>query len=422
MTNEFEYLMRLVAASARGDWNDIQDADVNWELIEQLAKDQSVQFLLGYSLRKMPTSSCPDEIRQRLIQQMRSISMFNHARTNEIVSLLNDMETAGIHNVMFKGWSVARYYAAPEARVSSDVDVWVAPKYEKKALAFLESRGFKIANKRWKNGHHSECYHSVLGQMDLHVIFYDELVEDVWFQKMDGNEFINEPHLKVSDSVGTYYTLNYTDHLIYQFLHMAKHFIQTGLSLRIILDIAVFFSANKKSVDCQRVWDTINGLNYGELVNCVLWIAILYCGFSVEDFPGISVKAPAQIQLILEDLEKGGWIGINDKAAREEGWYEYNRQIMLKNMKPWEYNLRMFFWRHASIRHFFPDRQEMIKQYPWLKEKTLLLPAAWIYRLITKSIRRLFDGKATQGIISEKTKISDSGKVRVEMFKELKMM
>lgn len=421
MINEFQHLMRLVAASAKGDWAEVPDEKVDWITVEKLADDQSVQFLLGYSLKKMPKCSCPDEIRHRLIQKMRSVSMQNYACMNETALLMNDMEAAGIHNVMFKGWSVARYYAAPEARVSGDVDIWVAPKDEKRALCFLESRGFTV-EKRWKNGHHSECHHPVLGNLDLHVLFYDEIVESMWFNKTDGREFVVEPHLKVEDSIGTYYTLNYTDHLLYLILHMVKHFIETGLSLRIIIDIAVYYSINKDRVDIQRIWSVVNSLKYADLVNCVLWTAIHYCGFAADDFPGISAVANEQIQMILDDLETGGWIGTNDKAAREEGWYEYNRQIMLAKMKPWEYKLRMFLWQHASLRHIFPVRKEMIKLYPWLDGKLWLLPFAWVYRLAFRGARRILDGNATKRIVSDESRISESGKKRVEMFRALRML
>ena len=421
MTNEFRYLMRLVSASARGDWAEVLDEKVDWKTVEKLASDQSVQFLLGYSLKKMPKCSCPDEIRHRLIQQMRSVSMLNHTCMNETALLMNDMEAAGIHNVMFKGWSVARYYAAPEARVSGDVDIWVSPKDEKQALCFLESRGFTV-DKRWKNGHHSECHHPVLGNLDLHVLFYDEIVESVWFNKTDGQEFVVEPHLKVEDSIGTYYTLNYTDHLLYLILHMVKHFIETGLSLRIILDIAVYYSINKDQVDIQRIWNVVNYLKYADLVNCVLWTAIRYCGFSVDDFPGISAVANEQIQMILDDLEAGGWLGIHDKAAREEGWHEYNRQVMLSKMSPLEYKLRILFWQHGSLQHFFPDKNEMLKQYPWLGERMWLLPLAWVYRLIFRGTKRVIDGSVTKHIVFEKTKISENGEKRVEIFKALKML
>ena len=44
---------------------------------------------------------------------------------------------------------------------------------------------------------------SVLLLIELHVILYDEIVEDVWFGKMDGSEFVVEPY------VGMYQTICY---------------------------------------------------------------------------------------------------------------------------------------------------------------------------------------------------------------------
>ena len=95
---------------------------------------------------------------------------------------------------------------------------------------------------------------------------------------------------------------------------------------------------------------------------------------------------------------------------------------MLKKMKPWEYNLKMFLWQHASLRHIFPDKKEMLKLYPWLDNRMWLLPIAWLYRLIFGGTKRFLDGNATKRIVSDKSKISASGQKRVEMFKELNML
>ena len=148
MTKEFQQLIGLVAASANGTWQNLNIKNSNWAKIEKLAVEQTVQFLLGYSLKKMHDCSCPQEIKQRLIQQMRGVSMQNHACTCEIIKMLNEMDASGIHNVMFKGWTVAKYYAAPDARVSADVDILVDWKDEKRAIEFLSKKGFEI-KKRW---------------------------------------------------------------------------------------------------------------------------------------------------------------------------------------------------------------------------------------------------------------------------------
>lgn len=421
MSREFQYLMQLISSAATGKRLSKQLADADWVQIENLATAQSIQFLLGYALKLNADIGCPKEIRDRLLRQSRAAAVLNATRIGEVIRMLSEMEAAGIHNVLFKGWSVATFYHTPEYRVSGDTDIWVDRADERKAIDFLKRKGFQITQ-RWKNGHHSECMHPVLGHLDLHVLFYDELVEDIWFNKTDGQEFVREVHLKVDSSYGSFFTLGHTDHLLYMILHLVKHFIQTGASLRMILDIAVFYAKNKDSIDSSRIWRVMDELKYTDLVNCVFWTAIRYFDFDMKDFPGISADEPAQMRVVLDDIEKGGWIGINDKAAREYGWYEYNRQMLLKKMRPWQYRLYMIWWQTGNLQSFFPNSEAMQKQYPILKKWPWLLPFAWIYRLFTRGVKWLLDGSAKRHIVSGQADLSEAGKERVDMFKKLNMM
>ena len=72
---------------------------------------------------------------------------------------------------------------------------------------------------------------------------------------------------------------------------------------------------------------------------------IRYCGFKQDDFPGICEDSPEQVDEILSDLEEGGWMGWQDKSAREEGWQEYNRQMLMENQSKLQYFLYMLRWK-----------------------------------------------------------------------------
>ncbi|MGM9637184.1 MAG: nucleotidyltransferase family protein, partial [Eubacteriales bacterium] len=276
---------------------------------------------------------------------------------------------------------------------------------------------------RWENGHHAIARHPTMGILEVHVQLYDEIVEDVWFQAVDRSDFIREPQQKIETADGTYYTLGDTDHLIFLTLHMVKHFILCGMSLRMMLDVARFYSCHREHLDTRRLWEILCKLKYDQFINAVLWSMIRYCGFTLQDFPGIQSEDGQQIELILNDLESGGWLGKNNQTARTAGWYEYNRQLLMKDKSRWRYWLYMLNWKHSfKLRTLFPDKKRLARDYPWVLKYPYLIPFAWIHRIIFRGGALLKKNALTAQIVSDETDISDESRLRVSMFRELGML
>ena len=422
MTNEFKALMQLVGAAAQGKALQKLPDDLDWARIERLANEQAVQTLLGYALRLSPALDCPAELRESLVSQMRQEAFSNYAWKHSTLQLLAEMNAAGIPALLIKGYAVADCYAAPDCRMSGDTDLLIEPKNEKRACAFMKANGFAV-ERRWTNGHHDVCRHPQLGCVELHVMLYDEIVEDVWFGRMDGREFVSESAIEVATQDGSYRTLGYTDHMIFLMLHLIKHFILTGMSLRMMLDVALFFSRHAERIDSARFWKTMESLKYGTIAQSILWAMVRYCGIDATSLPGLCEACPKQVGMILDDLENGGWLGKIDEKAREEGWYEYNRQLLMKNRSKAQYLLFMLHWKiGAYLKALFPSRKTLAIRYPCVQKSALLIPLVWLHRLIFRGSRAVKKGALTTYIITDEKKIGTSAQERVQMFKNLGMM
>lgn len=421
MTREFQQMLQLASIGATGYSIDVDCTDIDWKKVIAVAKKQKVDCYVAYALKNNKNLPCPAEIRDPLIKEARSLVFSNALHRSAIIQLLEEMKAACIHAVLLKGYAICDCYALPESRTSSDADIWVDPKDEDRACEFMKKQGFTVYP-RWKNGHHAVCHHPALGCVELHVILYDEIVEDVWFGKMDGSEYVREPHMLVESEDGKYYTLGYTDHFIFLALHMIKHFILSGLTLQMMLDVALYFKKYAGKIDTDRAWNTISSLHYDKLFNCILWAMIQYCGFCLNDFSEICTEAPEQVQAILSDLEEGGWMGYVDKTARESGWHEYNRQILMRDKSRVQYIMYMIRWKcdlYTPV--LFPSRDRMAMQYPIIKKYPLLLPWVWGYRLITRGMKALSQGVVTDEIALSIGKMSESSKRRIDLFEKLGM-
>lgn len=422
MTNEFKALMCLVGAAAQGRPASDLPGGLDWPRLERLADEQAVQSLLGYALRLSPGADCPAELRARSLARMRQEAFSNHAWKHSILQLLAKMDAAGIPALLIKGYAAADCYAAPDCRMSGDTDLLIEPKDEKRACAFMKSNGFTV-DRRWTNGHHDVCWHPQLGCVELHIMLYDEIVEDVWFGRMDGREFVCEPPLEVSTQEGSYRTLGDTDHMVFLMLHLIKHFILSGMSLRMMLDVALFFSHNAEKIDSARFWRTMRSLRYETIAQSILWAMVRYCGVDAAAIPGLCDACPEQVDMILDDLESGGWLGKMEEKAREEGWYEYNRQLLMKNRSRLQYWLFMLRWKMGVYgKALFPPRKELAVRYPCVQKTALVIPFVWLHRLIFRGSRAVKKGALTTYIVTDEKKISPSGQARVQMFKRLRMM
>ena len=164
-------------------------------------------------------------------------------------------------------------------------------------------------------------------------------------------------------------------------------------------------------------------MKYGTIAQSILWAMVCYCGIDQTSLPGLCGDCPESVEMILDDLESGGWLGKIDEKAREEGWYEYNRQLLMKNRSKAQYLLFMLRWKiGAYLKALFPSRKTLAIRYPCVQKSALLIPLVWLHRLIFRGSRAVKKGALTTYIITDEKKIGTSAQERVQMFKNLGMM
>lgn len=422
MTQEFQALMKLATAGSLGSRVASIPEDVNWVKVEKLAQDHGVQPLVGYALKLSPALSCPEEVRKRMIGDMRQTAFSNHAWKNSTLQLISEMRSEGIPVLLIKGYSLASCYAAPDCRLSGDTDLLISSEYENRALKFLETKGFHV-KPRWQHWHHAVCEHPVIGCVELHVQLYDEFVEDIWFKKVDGKKFICEEPITVRMDGYEYATLAPTDHLLFLILHLVKHFIMAGMSLRMMMDVVLFFAKNASYIDSERIWTTIDALGFREIVQSIIYAVTQNSDLDVTQVPGCKHPDPKHVELLLDDLEKGGWLGSNDKQARLESGNEYNRQMITQEKGKVAYYCYMAYLKVSRVAFaLFPPYKVLAKQYPYLKRCPILLPLAWgqyvVYRVKQAAQRKFL----TRGVAKNEASMSNAGAERVELFRKFGML
>lgn len=422
MTKEFKTLLCIASAGARGcepEPGVIKDLDLKKNL--KLAQEHSVLELVLLALRKCRNEDTSCVLNREQLFKLRQAISVNSVKKQSMIALIQEMEAAGIPVLLVKGYAVGEYYGYPESRVSTDTDLLISPEDEKKACEFLASKGFSVTQ-RWSNGHHATTHHEFYGFIEVHVRLYDELIEEIWFGRDMSSGFVMEASLPVYSRDGLYHTLGVTDHLLFLTLHMVKHFILSGISIRMILDIALYISKNINRIDFDRFWSTLCNLKYNQLIQCILWAAVKYCGFAKADFPGLdpSFEDSLKVEQVLADLEAGGFLGNQTKTESKVGWLEYNRQIIMQDKGQFGYIAYMLWFKiKGYLRSLFPGKEQLTEYYPYVLQKAWLIPYAWMHRLVFRGIRRLLSGETTAWIVDDQVQLSGKAKKRVQLFREL---
>lgn len=420
MTKEFAYLMRLCGNAAHGKTTANNSKDIDWKKLVALSRQQMIHPLLGYALKISQGLNCPQRVLQACIQDMQMSSAVNCLRCSEILAILQEMEKAGISYALLKGFDAAQNYAMPCVRVSGDTDVLVELQHKKRAMLFLRSKGF-VFDRHNAESHHTVSQHPTLGCLELHTGLYDKFIETYWFHTT--HPLIREPHKTVTSEYGDYVALGTTDNLLFQTLHMVKHFIRSGASLRAMLDISLFYEKNYASIDKQRYWSTLHSLKYDMLISTVYRAAERFCGFPQELFKEIPHATDEQITLFLDDLEMGGWLGRNWMERSMNSWREYNHIIMRQEHSEKAYRRIMYRRQVRSlVSMLFPPKHTLATRYPFVIKKGWLVPFAWMHRTFIRGPRLLRKGILGHEIVSLPYEISKNENDRVQLFKKMDMI
>lgn len=417
----FRQMIVLSASGASGKAICLSDT-IDWPQVICYSQEQYVLPLIGCALLHNPDVVCPEELREQLINAVRESSSQNLVRRIRLVQLLAQMEAAGLTVRLIKGYAVADCYRYSECRDSTDIDILICEEQETQVYAFLKEQGFQITP-RGKADHHAVGLHPKLGKVEVHVHLYNELVRDVWFQNISKEELLTESTVAISRNGESYQTLGYTDHLVFLTLHMVKHFIRSGMNVRMMIDVAQFFAVYKSKIDVERYWHILQALHYDTMLSCVFSIMIDTGCFTQSDFPMLPKEESSDgNSWILWDMESGGNMGIKERK-RILNTYEYTRQMLLHRKKPWQYFLYMLKHKLRSGWHqIFPPKNELAILYPAVTRVGFLYPVFRIHRMFAYPLEKIRSGVLKEQIRTDASQLPQEAQRRMEMFKALNML
>jgi hypothetical protein len=293
-----------------------------------------------------------------------------------ISNLLECFEAENIAVIAVKGLVLRDLYLHPELRIMGDIDLLVKQKDIRKSKKLLIDSGYRLFETSSKH------FQFVL-QNQLPIELHKQLLDHRFFQnaKHFENAIWENLHAHKIGSAGIY-VLSPLNELLYLCFHSAIHMMLDGFGLRQLCDIVLFVEFHQKEID----WDLFQRkLNFYEIEGFAKALFIL-CE-KILDFKSpfkieYDNKDEKYIEMLIQYIFSGGVFGN----------YEMNQRIANKLSRYSDFNgMDKTPGKFVSKLSFlFPASRKMDTTYNYARKYPILLPIAWMHRIIINIFRKDF--------------------------------
>jgi len=369
-------LLKIIGAALNGTTLQLS-APLNWEELFDFLCRGKLHGVTFQCISTLPEELLPPP---EMMALWKRITFNNGLRQifsrNQISAFLNKAQEQGLHPVLFKGITLAALYPDSNMRFSCDADILISPEERQRAENVFQEMGYTYDEASSKE--HVPVFRIQKNGQTMKFELHDCLWEDYEGKQtelLDSLELSKESSLIHDTFVGiSACTLGYTEHLIYQLFHIAKHFAFEGLPLRYLIDITVYLNAHNDKIDYSRFWKALSLLKYDIFACSLLRICEEYFGL----IPRIIPKEYRNIKVddtFLMDLIYAGNVDDNDIenwASTEMIASYFLRQNEASTSKTQRW-----------LDTFFPKADDLKDHFSYAKKYHILLPIAWIHRFFS---------------------------------------
>ncbi len=314
-------------------------------------------------------------------------------KTRKFLEVYELMLEAGAKPVCIKGIICRAYYPDSDFRASSDEDIVVYDNDYRICAEILENAGFIKSDEQLSE---TSYIHEISGlKIEIHKSIFPEQGVYTKFNSLLGNMSENCNTIIYENS--KLICPSADKHMLYLILHSFKHFINSGVGIRQVCDIAIF--ANKNEINWAEIFDKCSQVGASGFLNGILIIGGKYFGMELsevkESVPSFNEKL--NVDKLLDDIISGGIYGSNSIDRLHSGTITMNKYRASMN--------------DEKVSALFPPMKKMQRKFPFLVKYPVLLPIAWLMRLALYTASE-HDSSATLEI----------GKKRVELMKELNII
>lgn len=308
-------------------------------------------------------------------QTMQSV-MLQTVKTHAFLQLLSVLVSAGVTPVVVKGIVCRELYPDPDYRMSGDEDVLIPEDQFALCHETMLAYGMELADPAQDLDAYEVSY--VQKESHLHIELHKQLFppeSDVYGELNIFFEGVHDRSMIQTLQGVPVPTMDHTDHLFYLICHSFKHFLHSGFGIRQVCDICLYANAFGAQVDWQRIRNQCEAI-HGDLFAAALFrIGEKHLTFQPEKacYPEIWRTLAVDETAMLEDLLDSGVFGASSMSRK------HSSNITLHAVSSRKQGKKA---GRGVLKTIFPSAKDLSGRYPYLKEKTYLLPLAWTDRIL----------------------------------------
>lgn len=385
MNAEWNYLITLYDHGVRGTAPEPPQEPVDWPALLQLAHRQSVRGVICQVLKNAPF--VPQDIRMQCRNTAISLCVKNAERESAVLGILRLLQSEGLTAAVLKGRDVGRFYALPETRTSADTDLLILPEQEEKVYALLAANGFQTKARK-KDEHHGKAMRADTGILELHTRLWSDRTAQTLFGRNAERILAPDSFRAVPFRDTEITVLQAQDAMTFLTAHFVRHFVEPGAGLRQVYDLGLFFANSRDALDADAFWLQLQTFGFDTLLQTVLTFLTAHGCFEAADFPGFVPVSQETLQAFDDDLMN--YAANGEDADKNVGVWDY--YCANSKAKTASGKLRVTAMRVLDrLQVLLPKKKTLEKSYPFLKDRPLLYPVAWVRRTagaLTDSKRR----------------------------------
>ena len=339
--------------------------EINWDEMLKLSVEHNVTSLVYYGLKNSNLiENIPSDIINDFKKQTFFSSSFQLKHINNISEVLRLFHKNDIETVVLKGLVVRNFYPNAEFRTMGDADIVVKKEKLDKAINLLRDLGYE----EYERTNVDICFIKGSSRIELHwnLINQGRVNGGENFENNIWNELIT---VKVGDEDAL--SLNYEDLAVHLFVHLIKHLADKGCGIRHFCDLVVLLESKEDEINWDSFWQKINEYKLEKSTKIVFYICTEYLGmnikYKVDSKKYINEK---YLEMLLKDIMNHGVFGKNNEEEALARSAAFNCDE--KKVSPLQQYLKVFF----------PPVKRLMKNYPYSEKYKILVPVAYIHRII----------------------------------------
>jgi len=325
--------------------------------IYYIAKKHNLVSIMAQAMEKLGFESDSD-IWKRWLKEKNQLIYKSVLMDVEREAIQDFFEKNNIWYMLLKGMVIRKYYPAPELREMADNDILFDNKYSKEVYEFMTARGYKSDD--YNKGYHDEYLKPPAYNFEMHRQLVSSKERPKWYEYYkdvksilikDTNENRETAANNESNNTSNQFYFSDNDFYVYFIVHTYKHFLNSGMGLRTVLDVYLYVSNLQEKLDFDYIEEQLKKLDAYDFEQTFRSIAFKMFDENLEDRKWWDLFDVKEQEMLSYVLDAGTYGNLENSVVHKMG---YTKGEKKKTSDKARYIFRRLFPSMDTIEEFFP--------------------------------------------------------------------